>query len=187
MCPTDFEKELTAHRDSNQQPFLRSCSNDDGNLSDEGSCLHAGSVDSKKVFTKSRPDPSKGEGGGKGKTDTECFRFGRFDHTRAGCRAKTLINQKPTKSAPKGKSVGNCEDEDTETSQNVPLETIDLRSFVVLSDHGDEVEDDESTNETTEMMPPVPPDSWSKRTEMFCGKLRKLCNEDHPRRRGPSP
>ena len=39
------------------------------------------------------------------------------------------------------------------TSQNVPLGTIDLGSFEVFSDHGDEVEDDEST----EMMPPLPP------------------------------
>ena len=40
--------------------------------------------------------------------------------------------------------------------------TIDLGSLEVLSDHGDEVEDDESTNETTEMMPPLPPGSWFK-------------------------
>ena len=83
------------------------------------------------------------------------------------------------KSSPKGKSVGNCEDEETETSQNVPLGTVDLESFEVLSDRGDEVDDDESTDETTEMMPPLPPDSWFKRTEMFCGKFRKPCNEDH--------
>ena len=60
-------------------------SNDDGNLSDEDSNHHANSDDSveseggelcrveirngKKVFTKSRLDPSKGKGGGKGKTD----------------------------------------------------------------------------------------------------------------------
>ena len=82
-------------------------------------------------------------------------------------------------SAPKGKSVGNCEDEETETSQNVPLETIDLGSFEVLSDHGDEMDGNESTCETTEMMPPLPPDSWFKRTETFCGTFRKSCDEDH--------
>ena len=76
------------------------------------------------------------------------------------CRAKNSHQWRtPPKSAPKGKSVGNCEDEETETSQNVPLGTIDLGSFEVLSDHGDEVDDDESTCETTEMMPPLPPDS----------------------------
>ena len=89
------------------------------------------------------------------------------------------------KSAPKGKSVGNCDDEETETSQNVPLGTIDLVSYEVLSDHGDEVEDDESTNETTEMMPPLPPDSWFKRTETFCGKFRKRCGEDHQDEENP--
>ena len=82
-------------------------------------------------------------------------------------------------SAPKGKSVGNCADEETETSQNVPLGTIDLGSFEVLSDHGDEVDGDESTLETTELMPPLPPDSWCKRAETLCGKFRKPDNEDH--------
>ena len=83
---------------------------------------------------------AKAKGGGKGKTDRECFRCGRIGHIRADCRAKTLINGGPQKSAPEGKSVGNCEDEETETSQNVPLGTIDLGSFEVLSDHGDEVD-----------------------------------------------
>ena len=96
----------------------------------------------KKVFTKSRH------------ADRECFRCGRICHIRADCRAKTHINGGSPKSAPKWKSVGNCEDEETETSQNVPLETIDLGSPEVLSDHGDAVDDDESKNETTEIMPP---------------------------------
>ena len=59
------------------------------------------------------------------------------------------------------KGVASCEDEETETSQNVPLGTIDLASFEVLSNHGDNVDDevdvDVSTNETSEMMPPLPP------------------------------
>ena len=38
---------------------------------------------------------------------------------------------------------------------------------------------DESTKETTEMMPPPPLDSLFKRTETLCGKFRNLCNEDH--------
>ena len=37
-----------------------------------------------------------------------------------------------------------------------------LGSFEVLSDHGDDEEEDgESANETTEMMPPLPPGLWS--------------------------
>ena len=80
---------------------------------------------------------------------------------------------------PKGKVSENFEDEETETSQNVPLGTIDLVSSEVLSDHGDEVDDDESTNETTEMMPSLPPGSWFERTETFCVKFRNPCNEDH--------
>ena len=138
----------------------------------EDTYLHAGSDESvqseagelyrleirngKKVFTKSRHEPSKGKGGGKGKTDRECFRCGRTGHIRADCRAKTHVNGGPPKSAPKGKSVGNCEDEETETSQNVPLGTIDLGSLEELQ-----------------------PGSWFKRTETSCGKFRKPCNEDH--------
>ena len=162
------------------------------NLRDEDSNHHASSDESmesedrelyrleirsgKKVFSKSRPDPSKSKGGGKGKTDRKCFRCGRIGHIRA---AKSHINGAHPQSAPKEKSVGNCEDKETETSQNVPLGTIDLGSFEVLSGHGDDMDGDESTFETTEMMPPLPLDSWFQRTETFVGKFRKPCNEDH--------
>ena len=139
----------------------------------------------KKIFTKSTYSSSKGhtKGGGKGKTDRECYRCGRVGHIRTDCRAKSHINGGPPKSAPKGKGVASCEDEETETSQNVPLGKIDLASFEVLSNHGDDVDDevdvDVSTNETTEMMPPLPPISWLKKTEAYCGKFRKPCNKDH--------
>ena len=87
-------------------------------------------VNGKKVFTKSRHEPSKFRGGGKGKTDKECFCCGRIGHIRADCRAKTHVNGGPTQNLrPKGKGVGDCEDEETETSQNVPSGTIDLGSF----------------------------------------------------------
>ena len=56
----------------------------------------------------------------------------------------------------------------------MPLGTIDLGSFK----HGHEVEGDESTNETKEMMPPLPPGSGFKRTETFCAKFRKPCYEE---------
>ena len=119
----------------------------------------------KKVCTKSRPDPSKGKGRGKGTTDRVCSAVDALVTLEQSTEPKTHINGLLPKSAPKGKSVGNCEYEETETSQNVPLGTIDLGSFEVLSDVGDEVDVDESTYETTEMMPPLPPDSWFKRTE----------------------
>ena len=119
--------------------------------------------------TKSRPDPSKGKRGGKGKTDRECFRCGRIGHIRADCRANTHINGGPPKI---WKSVGNCEDEENRDLTKCAIGTIDLGYFELLSHHGDEVGDDESTNETTEMMPPLPHGSWFKRTETFCGKFR---------------
>ena len=39
---------------------------------------------------------------------------------------KTHVNGELPKSAPKWRSFGNCEDEETETSQNVPLRTIEF-------------------------------------------------------------
>ena len=101
-----------------------------------------------KVFTKPRDDSIKGntKGGGKGRTDKECFRCGRIGHTRADCRAKTHRHGGPPKAAPKGKGIGSCEEEEQETSQNVPLGTIDLGSFEVLSDHGDTEEDGEESS-----------------------------------------
>ena len=44
--------------------------------------------------------------------------------------------------APKGKGAGGCEEEQPDTPQNVPLGTIYLGSFEVLSDHGDTIEDE---------------------------------------------
>ena len=101
-----------------------------------------------KVFTKPRHDPIKGntKGGGKSRTDKECFRCGRIGHIRADCRAKTHLNGGPPKPAPKGKGVVSCEEEEQETSQNVPLETTDLGPFEVLSDHGDTEEDGEESS-----------------------------------------
>ena len=144
-----------SHRDSGVAPMMmgnssgerssRRASGDESVERDDGELYRLEIRNGKKVFTKSRPDSSKGKGGGKGKTDRECFRCGRMGHIRADGRAKTHINGGHPKSAPKGTSVGNCEDEETETSQHVPLGTIDLGSFEVLSDHGDEVDVDEST------------------------------------------
>ena len=139
----------------------------------------------KKVFTKSSYSWSKGytKGGEKGKTDRECYRCGRVGHIRTDCRVKSHINGGPPKSAPKGKGVASYEDEETEISQNLPLGTIDIASFEVLSDHGDNADDevdvDVSTDETTEMMPPLPPVSWFKKTKMYCGKFGNPCNKDH--------
>ena len=96
---------------------------------------------------------------------TEFFRSARIGHIRADCRAKTHINGGHPKFAQKGKRVGSCEEEDPSTSQNVPWWTSDLGSFEVLSDHGDTVEDadvDESLEEATGIMPPLPLVSWFK-------------------------
>ena len=142
MCPTDLERELTAQQrlfpDYAQMrahivTVINSRTRCPGEiLNDEASHCDARSgefVESedgklyrleirndKKVFTKLRHDLSKGntKGGGKGRTDKECFRCGRIGHLRADCRATTHINGGQPKSAPKGKGVGTCEEEDPE-------------------------------------------------------------------------
>ena len=69
----------------------------------------------------------------------------------------------------------------------MPLGTIDLGSFAVLSDHGDAEDDgevDEFFEEATGIMPLPPLSSWSKNTETLkrnqrhCRKFRKSCNGD---------
>ena len=213
MCPTDIEKELTAQqhqftdcaqmkahivtvinsRKGGLAPMMMR------NLSDEDSNHHASedeSVESedgelyrleirngKKVFF--LPNPSS-----KSNTEVEgrvkptmIFAVGRIGHIRADCRAKTHLNGGHRNLHPKEKVWGCCEEEDPETSQNVPLGTIDLGSFEVLSDHGDTVEDedevDESSEETTGVVPPLPRVSWFKKTEMALREVRKSCNGDH--------
>ena len=64
---------------------------DESVKSDDGELYRLEIRNGKKVLTKSRPDPSNGKGGGKGKTDRECFRCGRICHIRADYRAKTHI------------------------------------------------------------------------------------------------
>ena len=98
----------------------------------------------KKILNKSTYSSNKGhtKGGGKGETDRECYRCGRVGHIRTDCRTKSHINGGPPKFAPKGKDVASCEDEETETSRDVPLGTIDLASFEVLSNHGDDVDNE---------------------------------------------
>ena len=69
----------------------------------------------------------------------------------------------------------------------MPLGTIDLGSFEVLSDHGgaeDDGEVDDLLQEATGIMPLPPPASWSKNTEAskrnerHCRKFWKPCNGD---------
>ena len=66
----------------------------------------------------------------------------------AECRGKT--ERRTPEICTQGKGVGSCEEEKQETSHNVPLVTIDLGSFEVLSDHGDTVEDDVVVDESSE-------------------------------------
>ena len=201
MCPTDLEKVLTAqqhlfpdyaHMKAQIVTVVNSrtrglASMMKGNLSDEDSNHHASSDESvesedgelyrleirngRKVFTESRHEPSKGKGGGNGKTDRERFRCG--CHIRADCRARTHINGEHPNLRPKGKML-----EIVRTKKQRPHKMCHWGPSIwgplrYCPDRGDEMDDDESTYETKEMMPPLPPHAWFKRTETLCGKCRK--------------
>ena len=113
---------------------------------------------------------------------------------QSGLQSQDSCQRGPPKSAPKGKGVGSCEEEDPETSQNVLLGTIDLGSFEVLPDHGDAEDDgevDELFEDATGIMPLPPPAFWSKNTETsnrderHCRKFTKPCNGDCPDEESP--
>ena len=203
MCPTDLEKELAAQQHlfkdyAQMMAHIVTVINSRirglapmmmGNLSDEDSNLPTSGDESVEGAWKSGTarksslrlitNQAKAKEEGRVKLTENVSAVDALVTSEQIAEPKLTSMGSPKKSAPKGKSVGNCEDEETETSQHVPLGTIDLGSFEVLSDHGHEVDGDESTYETTEMMPPLPPDSWFKRTETFCRKFRTTCNEDH--------
>ena len=158
MCPTALEKKLTAQRVTvinrrtrgpapmmmgklNEEASNHNASNgssDDFVESEDGELYRFEIRSGKKVFTKPRYHSSKGNTKGvrKSQTHKECFRCGRVGHIRADCRAKTHLNGGPPISAPRGKCVGNCEEEELQFSQIVPSGTIAMGSFEVLSYHG---------------------------------------------------
>ena len=139
MCPTNLEKEMTTHQHlfpdhAHMKTHIVTVINSRtrglapimmGNLSDEDSNHHASSDESvesedgelcrleirngKKVFTKSRHESSKGKGGGKGKTDRECFPLWTHWPHQSGSQSQNSHQWETPKSAPKGKSVGSCE------------------------------------------------------------------------------
>ena len=100
----------------------------------------------------------------KGKTDRVCSAVDALVTEEQSTEPKPTSMGDTRNPRPKGK-VSEIVRMKNQTSQNVPLGIIDLGSFEVLSDLGDEVDVDDSTYETTEMVPPLPPDSWFKRTE----------------------
>ena len=128
-----------------------------GNLSDEDDNHHASSDESveseegelcrleirnrKKVFTKSRHEPSKGKGGGKGKTHRECFPH----QSRLQCQnSRQWRNLRPKEKAW----------ETARMKKQRPHKMCHwgpLMWVLCVSVHGDEVDVDESTNETTEI------------------------------------
>ena len=102
--------------------------------------------------------------------------------------SEQIAEQRPTLTEdsrnlhPKEKGLEVAKKKKQETSQNVPLGTVDLK----LSDHGGTAENDvvvdESSEEATGTMPPLPPAPWfkktkmSKHTEMHCGRFSKHCH-----------
>ena len=166
-----------------------------GTLSDEDSNLHAGSDESVeseggelhrleirngwKVFTYSRHEPSKRKGGGKGKIDKENV-----------SAVDTLVASEQI-AEPKLTPM-----EDHQESKRQKRKVLEIVGMKKQKPHkmchwkpsiwgplryGQttvKVDGDESTLETTELMPPLPLDSRFNRTETLCGKFRKPGNED---------
>ena len=87
---------------------------------------------------------AKAKGGWKGKIDRECFRCERIGDTRADCRAQTHINGGSQNLRPKGKVLEIAKTKKPRPHKRCHLETIDLVSFEVLSDHGDEMDGDDT-------------------------------------------
>ena len=109
---------------------------------------------------------------------------GAFATSELDCRAKSHVNGGPRKSAPRGNGVGNCQDEEQETQGNVPLSTIEWRSFEVLSDHGHTTEDiedmDEFPEQPTETMLPPPPSSQLQKTKTRSTRSETTCRASMP-------
>ena len=128
LCPTDLERELTAQqhlfldgaqmrshivtvinsRTRGPAPMMM------GNLNDEASNNDASSDELvegedgdlyRLEIRKPLCDSTKGNtnGGGKDRTDKECFRYGRVGEIRADCRAKSHLNGGPRHLHPKEK------------------------------------------------------------------------------------
>ena len=102
-------------------------------------------------------------GGGKGQTDKECFRCGRFGHIRANCRAKTHISGGTPKSAPSGKGVGKIEAGEQEISQKCANCALLLMN---------------PWKKSTETVPQLPPLSCFRETRTCCnGNNCPVCEE----------
>ena len=142
----------------------------------------------KKVFTKPGHDSVKGntEGGGKGRTDKECFRCGRIGHIRADCRAKTLLNGGPRNLHPKEKELKIARKKSKKHRKTCRWRLlIWVRSFEVLSDHDDTEEDGEESSffncwdEQSDVLHQADP--WarnapkSKSSAKGCTSLSALC------------
>ena len=141
-----------------------------------------------RILTKSQGKGSHRGGGKEGKTDTECFRWfpvrARWPHQCWIAEPKPLSTEVLRKSAPRGNGVGNCQDEEQETQGNVPLSTIEWRSFEVLSDHGHTTEDiediDEFPEQPTETMLPPPPSSQLQKTKTRSTRSETTCRASMP-------
>ena len=214
MCPTDLEKELTAQqhmcpdyaqmrahivtvnsRTRGPAPMMMGNLNDEASNNDvssdelvegeDGELYRLEIRNGKKVFLpnagmiRPKATPKVDE---KAEPTKNVFAVGVL------VIVEQVVEERPPKSAPKGKGVGSCEEEERETLQNVRLGTIDLGSFEVLSDHGDTVEDDvvvdESSEESAGTTPPLPPaprfnkTRTSKHTEMHRGRFSKHCHDN---------
>ena len=108
--------------------------------------------------------------GGRAKPTKNVFGVDAFATPEKIAEPRTYVNGGPPRSAPRTKALEIMREEEQESSQNVPLGILDVGSCEVLSDHGETIEHDvivdESLDESTETMPPLPLVSWFKETRI---------------------
>ena len=104
---------------------------------------------------------------GKSNTDKECTQCGRVGHIRADCRDKTHVNGEDLRNLrPREKVLEIVRKKSTNHRKMCHWALLIWVLFEVLSDHGETIEDDvvvdESSDEPTGTMPPLPLVSWFK-------------------------
>ena len=209
ICPTHLEKGLTAQQHlfldyAQMKAHIVTVINTPtrclaptmmGTLSDEDSNLHAGSHESveseggelhrleirngKKVFTESRHEPSKRKGGGKGKIDKENVSAVDALVTSEQIAEPKLTPMEDLQNLRRKRKVSEIVRMKKQNRHKLCHWGPSIWGPLRYGQTTVKVDGDESTLETTELMPPLPLDSRFNRTETLCGKFRKPGNEDH--------
>ena len=127
MCPTDLEKELTAQQHlfpdyAQMKAHSRTRGSDESVKVKMENCTAWKSGTARKSSLNLVTNQAKAKEEGRVKLTKNVFAVGALVTSEQIAEPRLTLMEDRRKSAPKGKGVGSCEDEETETSQNVPLE-----------------------------------------------------------------